>query len=1052
MKKFLSLVLALVMTMSLVTISAGAEAFTDDGKITYKEAVDVMSAVKVIDGYADGSFNPQGNLTRGAAAKIICNLILGPTTAAALSADTAPYKDVPVNHTFAGYIAYCQQQGIISGYADGTFRPAATLTNYAFLKMLLGALGYNAEIEGYIGDNWSIAVAKQALAIGLTKGLKTELNGTDAATREQACLYALNTLKATMVDYDAKITANVNGATVIVGNSVATDVEWNIAEAKNDGNIKDDRYVQFAEKYFTNLELEITNGMYGRPSNTWKLKKNEIGTYASIEPTYVYTDATEEQDVYKDLGKTVVADYDWYAYVDGVEQTDKAVKDTMPRKGEDDDWAYTGPGTVTEVYVEDPATKDDDGKVTVVEINWYLGEVTKVKDESITVNPMSNTKLNVKTFETDGFEEEDLVAFTRDYDEDEKEYVIGEVAELSTVTGEVTRVEKDKDNDNTYLRIDGEKVPYSDHNYYDVTESTLTAVHPTLTEDYIAYLDPNGFILGFEPAEEKVDQYLFILDKHYNMGTTVKALLSDGTVVKVDVDDITTANGSGAYSDLLRWNADNIGTVCTYDVDSKGVYDLKIVDYESEAEGYKKADINNGRAYIDLDNTNDDDDGTDELIVDNKTIFVDYDGEKIYTGYKEVPNVENATIAYVLNSKDIAKIVFILEGDKYDSNSTFFMLSSTKHESLKYDGKFYREYFNAYVNGEKETLLVRYDALDGNYGDENGDDTALKAGVIYKVNKTIDEDYIIEVEQIAAGANTNTYDKEVKSVGADAFWLKGMTGDPALAQFDVDDETVFVVVDMDEDEPTDVDSIYEGKLKDMDDDDYDIRVSVVKQDKQTAELVYIVRTPIGEPTYDVIVKVNGVEDADVSVKGLDDDAAYSVSYTVPAGYTAEYKGITYQAGEKITVAGDINGADVTVNITTTAIVLDQYNVAAWASSDSGNVNIALQIVNDVPGENATFLSQRAIAQLGLSASDFKLEIDGYTYVGQSIAEFGTSSTLGDGTQSGGYIKVNFGAKGTVLVPGDSYNVAGTDNTIDTFEITVAGLDIQSTQAVVSVAP
>lgn len=313
-----------------------------------------------------------------------------------------------------------------------------------------------------------------------------------------------------------------------------------------------------------------------------------------------------------------------------------------------------------------------------------------------------------------------------------------------------------------------------------MTESTLTAVHPTLTEDYIAYLDPNGFILGFEPAEEKVDQYLFILDKHYNMGTTVKALLSDGTVVKVDVDDITKANGSaGTYSDLLRWDATsgNIGTVCTYDVDSKGVYDLKIVNYASYVEGYKKADINNGRAYVDLDNTVAND-GACTVIVDNKTIFVDYDGEKIYTGYKEVPNVENATIAYVLNSKDIAKIVFILEGDKYDSNSTFFMLSSTKHESLKYDGKFYREYFNAYVNGEKETLLVRYDALDGKYGDEAGADTALKAGVIYKVNKTIDEDYIIEVEQIAAGTNTNTYDKEVKSVGADAFWLKGMAGDP----------------------------------------------------------------------------------------------------------------------------------------------------------------------------------------------------------------------------------------------------------------------------------
>ena len=54
MKKFLSLVLALVMTMSLVTVSAGAKDFTDGSEITYKEAVDVISALGVVDGYSGG--------------------------------------------------------------------------------------------------------------------------------------------------------------------------------------------------------------------------------------------------------------------------------------------------------------------------------------------------------------------------------------------------------------------------------------------------------------------------------------------------------------------------------------------------------------------------------------------------------------------------------------------------------------------------------------------------------------------------------------------------------------------------------------------------------------------------------------------------------------------------------------------------------------------------------------------------------------------------------------------------------------------------------------
>ena len=225
MKKFLSLVLALVMTMSLVTISAGAKDFTDADAINYDEAIAVMSAVKVIDGYPDGSFKPATQLNRGQAAKIICNLVLGPTTASELPTSVAPFKDVAADNVFSGYIAYCAKEGIVGGYADGTFKPTAPLTGYAFMKMLLGALGYDADIEGYNDPKaWSIAVAKQALGIGLTAGLKNDFDGTKYVTREEACLYAFNTLKATMVDYDTKTTVNVGDASVTIAGSTAKPV------------------------------------------------------------------------------------------------------------------------------------------------------------------------------------------------------------------------------------------------------------------------------------------------------------------------------------------------------------------------------------------------------------------------------------------------------------------------------------------------------------------------------------------------------------------------------------------------------------------------------------------------------------------------------------------------------------------------------------------------------------------------------------------------------------------------------------------------------------
>ena len=54
MKKFLSLVLALAMALSLVTVSAGAKDFTDSDDLSgeaYEEAVNVMSEMEIIDGY-----------------------------------------------------------------------------------------------------------------------------------------------------------------------------------------------------------------------------------------------------------------------------------------------------------------------------------------------------------------------------------------------------------------------------------------------------------------------------------------------------------------------------------------------------------------------------------------------------------------------------------------------------------------------------------------------------------------------------------------------------------------------------------------------------------------------------------------------------------------------------------------------------------------------------------------------------------------------------------------------------------------------------------------
>ena len=381
MKKFLSLVLALVMTMSLVTVSAGAKDFTDNDKITYDEAVAVMSAAKVIDGYAEGDFRPTNTLTRGAAAKIICNLILGPTTASALVADAAPYKDVPTTNPFAGYIAYCQKEGIISGYADGTFKPANTLTGYAFMKMLLGALGYDSAIEGYTGANWSIAVAKQAINAGLNNSLKGSFNGVKTVTREEACLYAFNTLKATMVEYDNRIVVG-EGSSAVAISGVRKDLTWNKGTL-NDGKIKKDGYVQFGEQYFEKLTRTDDTDDFGRPASKWTYDKKDVGTYVNYDLLVSeYTTKVKGGDVYSDIGSTA-ADYDLTYWVDGVKETDakkiKAQSSQIAKKN-DDTMLTSGKGALTQIFVD-----NDDEDLTIVEINTYLAETDDYNEKKETL-------------------------------------------------------------------------------------------------------------------------------------------------------------------------------------------------------------------------------------------------------------------------------------------------------------------------------------------------------------------------------------------------------------------------------------------------------------------------------------------------------------------------------------------------------------------------------------------------------------------------------------------------------------------------------------------
>ena len=187
LKKTLCLVLAVVMVLGLGVISASAALeYADNDSITYAEAVDVMSGIGVLIGDESG-FRPTDTVRRNEAAKIIAYIMIGDSKRAdALTTATDPFTDVPATDWAAGYIAYCVNAGVINGMGDGTFQPYSPVTGLQFAKMLLCALGYNANDE-YVNNDWTISVSKDALRLGIFDKNPAGASNTPA-TREECAL------------------------------------------------------------------------------------------------------------------------------------------------------------------------------------------------------------------------------------------------------------------------------------------------------------------------------------------------------------------------------------------------------------------------------------------------------------------------------------------------------------------------------------------------------------------------------------------------------------------------------------------------------------------------------------------------------------------------------------------------------------------------------------------------------------------------------------------------------------------------------------------------
>ena len=733
LKKVLSLVLALAMALSLMTVAFAkdAEDFADYDKVSHKEAADVMVAVGVFNGVEGNNFAPQDTLTREMAAKIITYMMMGQTEADKLTTTIAPYADVAANRWSAGAIAWCTEQGILAG-SNGKFNPTGKLNGLAFSKMLLTALGYDAEIEKLVGSSWAINAATLALQNDLDDGMEN-ISLSANLTREQAAQMAFNAMKANLVRYANKGT-NVtlsDGTSVVVGATPATtyaEGEHGVPRGDKMGN---DGYAQFAEKYCKDLKKAGTTGdKFERPASEWIYKNDSIGTYADTADA-TYQGEVTKGTLYSLVGKstadkTVITgatngQYTLTQYIDGAQQTkttatpsaNLAVTDYLV-SGSSATVNGTGNGATTEVYIN-----SDKKTITVVTINTYAAKATadySTANKKLSITDLgghSLTQIKNDDFNVTGYDKDDYILYTY------AKNAIQSITKAETVSGNVDSYTVGKN-----VTIAGTKYSYSAKVADTINDGAAAAYK--INETATVVLDQQGNVIVVDELVADDDNYVYVTNVGY----------SDTRKTSV-VADVTTPDGKESTVTLKKVNdSDDKDTMedntkdgwYTYSVSSNKYTLTSKTNLQKHAVAYGgETLVENGKIAINTTaSTSVSDKGTAGK-ANSKTVFVIKDKDDdvtVYNGIAKVPTIkvkDSATkpvYAYYYNGTDgYAKYVYIdvaknatIDDKGEASSDVFYILKQSDKVVAADDNEYYT--LDVLKNGNVEKLDV--EAASGN--------------------------------------------------------------------------------------------------------------------------------------------------------------------------------------------------------------------------------------------------------------------------------------------------------------------------------------------------
>ena len=775
MRKFLALVLALVMTMSLVTVSAGAATdFTDDAKIVNTEAVEVLNAIGILGGYADGSFRPQATLTRGAGAKLIAYLMLGQEKADNLKATYTVFADVTDTVGLAPYIEWAAANGIVDGYGDGNFGPYNTLTEYAFGKMLLTAIGYDADAQGYVGAGWQKAVYRDAIAKDIYTG--TESYG--ACTRDTAAAMTLATLETTYVYYGDKV---VNGHLII--NGVAYEVDRRVSVT----GVYDSEL--FVWDTYDGLEFDgFAFDTWNNIGDRWTYEGDEIGFYED-EVVVTYTEQTDICDLLVDLGvaansnksidlaisyngrlgtiydSNIDTDKDAFYDVQDFDSDDLFVGESLSHDDVEyvcDEHFVGGQGVLTKVF------EVGTGEYWATEMATYMAQVTDVDETHKTTVTTFNVGYAVldlfgtgawdeddfsdRDLHTDVFaNEEELTVSTDAYDVDEyalvtvawvlvdgeweleivdHEAVEGTVGKLTrSVTDVAAAAGKTEDRvGETYVDGDENKDAFGFRAFgYDAVKAP-----ESVGDKFVFFYDVYGNVIGAEALEDVLTYA--VLDAIYSDHTGGKTFLFANVVtldavVNKDVNvveflgDDADAISTEDITESAKQNKEYAYHLYTYSV-SEGDYTL------GDAEAFNtEAEVTHVTNAVDCDHLKYYDAETginEEIQLTEQTQFVLRDVNGNYTaltGYKALKALTAAYAEVIYDDVEAteAAIVYLHDVVFHGDKLIGYIANTEIYDTAELDDTVYYVY-DFYVDGVKRELYVEADSdnleiiLDATWG------------------------------------------------------------------------------------------------------------------------------------------------------------------------------------------------------------------------------------------------------------------------------------------------------------------------------------------------